>query len=132
MKTVKRFFQLTCAAAVVAAEHLCQCAKCSCNFDKSKAKSSDAGCECPNCGTLLDEKGACKVKDQAAKEKANDGKEIIAATDAGAEAGLDASNPAGINQYTERANAATEKANASGKPEDHFSAAAAHRAAVAT
>ena len=82
MKTIKRIFELTCAAAVVAAEHLCQCAKCSCNFDKSKAKSSDAGCECPNCGTLLDEKGAAKVEDQAAKEKANDGKEIVAAKDA--------------------------------------------------
>ena len=61
------------ASQVPAAEHLCQCAKCSCNFDKSKAKSTDAGCECPNCGTLLDEKGAAKVEDQAAKEiKAED------------------------------------------------------------
>ena len=89
MKTVKRFFQLTCAAAVVAAEHLCQCAKCSCNFDKSKAKSTDAGCECPNCGTLLDEKGAAKVEDQAAKEKAKDGKEIVADDASG---DMDASN----------------------------------------
>lgn len=92
-----------CAAAsevVPAAEHLCQCAKCSCNFDHSKVPEKSAGVvECPNCKAALTQDGKA-VEDQAAKEKANDGKEIVAATDAGAESGLDASNPKGINQYS--------------------------------
>jgi hypothetical protein len=104
MKTLKRIFELMCAAAsevVPAAEHLCQCAKCSCNFDKSKAKSSDAGCECPNCGTLLDEKGAAKVEDQAAKEIKADGEVDVDAKNATRQPALEASNPEGINQYSE-------------------------------
>jgi hypothetical protein len=104
MKTLKRIFELMCAAAsevVPAAEHLCQCAKCSCNFDKSKAKSSDAGCECPNCGTLLDEKGAAKVEDQAAKEIKADGDVDVDAKNATRQPALEASNPEGINQYSE-------------------------------
>ena len=92
MKTLKRIFELVCAAAsqVPAAEHLCQCAKCSCNFDKSKAKSTDAGCECPNCGTLLDEQGAAKVEDQAAKEIKADGDSGVDASNATRQPALEA------------------------------------------
>jgi hypothetical protein len=72
MKTIKRFFELMCSGTVVAAEHLCQCAKCSCNFDKTKAKQSDAGCECPNCKATLTQDGKA-VEDQAAKEIKADG-----------------------------------------------------------
>ena len=125
------------ASQVPASEHLCQCAKCSCNFDKSKAKQSDAGCSCPNCGELLDKKGAAKVEDQAAKEIKADGD--VDAKNATRQPALEAGGPgsgphpsgrdekaAGPFDRSHAAYLASAKAAITNKEDDHIEAGKLH------